>query len=88
MWTLDPVNRKVRPIQVTTSKEIRTYTCIAMSDDDQTLYCGTTTGDVMVVSAEKQTLLKQGPPKKLGWMTYSSISPAIEPKKIPSGLPN
>ena len=30
MWTLDVVNRKVRPIQITTSKEVRTYTCIAV----------------------------------------------------------
>ena len=63
MWTLDTVNRKVRPIAVTTNKEVRTYTCIAVSADDSTLYCGTTTGDVMVVSAEKQTLITQGPPK-------------------------
>jgi len=57
------VNRKVRPIQITTSKEVRTYTCIAVSADDSTLYCGTSTGDVMVISAEKQTLITQGPPK-------------------------
>ena len=55
----------MRPIQVTTSKEVRTYTCIAISPDDTTLYCGTTTGDVMVISAEKQTLITQGPPKLL-----------------------
>ena len=54
---------QVRPIQVTTNKEVRTYTCIAISPDDTTLYCGTETGDVMVVSAEKQTLITQGPPK-------------------------
>ena len=63
MWALDPVNRKVRPMEVSTSKEVRTYTCIAVSPDDTILYCGTTTGDVMVVSAEKQTLITQGPPK-------------------------
>jgi len=63
MWSFDFSARKVRPITVQTSKEIRTYTCIAISEDDSTLYCGTTTGDVLVISAEKQTLLTQGPPK-------------------------
>ena len=63
MWTLDAVNRKVRPKQITTSKEVRTYTCIAISADDSTLYCGTSTGDVMVISAEKQTLICNGPKK-------------------------
>ena len=33
--------RKVRPMDIDTMKEIRTYTCIAVSDDDSTLYCGT-----------------------------------------------
>ena len=63
MWALDPENRKVRPMEVSTSKEVRTYTCIAVSHDDTILYCGTTTGDVMVISAEKQTMMTQGPPK-------------------------
>jgi WD40 repeat protein len=63
MWSLDPENRKVRPMEVSTRKEVRTYTCLAVAPDDSVLYCGTTTGDVMVVSAEKQTLITQGPPK-------------------------
>ena len=59
MWSLDPENRKVRPMEVSTRKEVRTYTCIAVALDDTVLYRGTTTGDVMVVSAEKQTLITQ-----------------------------
>ena len=45
MWSLDTEGRKVRPMEVSTSKEVRTYTCVAISDDDAILYCGTTTGD-------------------------------------------
>ena len=33
-------------------KEVRTYTCIAVAEDDSVLYCGTTTGDVMMTSTE------------------------------------
>lgn len=35
---------KVSPVEVQTYKDERTFTCIAVSDDDSTLYCGTTTG--------------------------------------------
>jgi len=65
MWRLDTAGRKVRPMEVHTSKEVRTYTCIAVSEDDQTLYCGTTTGDVLAISAVKKQMLAQGPPKGL-----------------------
>jgi len=61
MWSFEPIERKVRPTDVSTSKEVRTYTCIAVSDDDSTLYCGTETGDVLLISTEKQQLLTQGP---------------------------
>jgi len=63
MWQFDLTARKLRPTSVQTSKEVRTYTCIAVSDDDSILYCGTATGDVLVVSTEKQTMLTQGPAK-------------------------
>jgi len=63
MWDLDEINRKVRPKECSTQKEIRTYTCIAVSDDDTRLYCGTTTGDVMVIDSASQQMITQGPPK-------------------------
>jgi len=63
MWDLDTVNRKVRPKEVSTSKEVRTYSCIGVSPDDSILYCGTTTGDVMVISSQKQQMITQGPAK-------------------------
>jgi len=61
MWSFDVVARKVRPTSVSTNKEIRTYTTLAISDDDEMLYCGTTTGDVLVVSTTKQQLITQTP---------------------------
>jgi len=63
MWSLDTEGRKVRPMEVSTSKEVRTYTCVAISDDDAILYCGTTTGDVLAISSEKKQLITSGPPK-------------------------
>jgi len=63
IWNLDIQQRKIRPIQVTTSKEVRNYTCIAIHPDDTTIYVGTDTGDIIVCSVEKQIMSKQGPPK-------------------------
>jgi WD40 repeat protein len=37
MWSLDPENRKVRPMEVSTRKEVRTYTCLAVAPDDSVL---------------------------------------------------
>jgi len=71
MWTLDTVGRKVRPMEVQTNKEVRTYTCIAVSDDDQILYCGTTTGDVLAISKEKKQYIASGPPK--GYTPQSGV---------------
>jgi WD40 repeat protein len=63
MWRLDPVGRKVRPVDVITSKEVRTYTCMVVSADDQIVYCGTTTGDIIAISSVKKTMINQGPAK-------------------------
>lgn len=55
-WDLDPENRKVRPSEVNTTKESRTYTCLSISADDSTLYCGTKSGDVMVCSVAQKLM--------------------------------
>ncbi|KAL1525886.1 hypothetical protein AB1Y20_020714 [Prymnesium parvum] len=64
MWTLNPDARKVRPMDIDTMKEIRTYTCIAVSDDDTTLYCGTTSGDILAISTSRKIMINSGPKKR------------------------
>jgi len=64
MWSLNPEARKVRPMDVDTMKEIRTYTCIAVSADDSTLYCGTTSGDIITVSTSRKIKINAGPKKR------------------------
>ena len=62
-WAFDLQARKVRPTAVGTQKEVRTFTCIAINDDDSLIFAGTSTGDVILVSAEKQLMINQGPQK-------------------------
>jgi len=50
---------------------VRTYTCIAVSEDDSILYCGTTTGDVLAISADKKQIITSGPPK--GYTPQSGV---------------
>jgi len=60
-WDFDAMNRKVRPTPIETNKEVRSFTCIAISDDDSTIFCGTATGDVLVVDAKCDRMMFQGP---------------------------
>jgi len=60
-WEFDVTSRKVRPTPLETNKEIRSFTCIAIADDDQTFYCGTSTGDVLVIDANADRMAYQGP---------------------------
>ena len=63
IWDFQLDNRKVRPIDVQTSKEVRTFTCIAVTDDDKSLFVGTTTGDVLKIDVHNKKMVHQGPPK-------------------------
>jgi len=64
MWSLDVVHRKVRPTDIETQKEIRTYTCIAVAEDDSLLYCGTSSGDILTVSTSRKLKVLSGPRKR------------------------
>ena len=63
IWDFKLGERKVRPIEVQTSKEVRNFNCIAVSDDDKVLYVGTTTGDVLSIDTEGKKMFAQGPQK-------------------------
>lgn len=64
VWDLDPVNRKVRPNEVQTQRERRTYACLAISSDDTSIYAGTTSGDVLKCNIERRLLIEMNNPKQ------------------------
>jgi WD40 repeat protein len=73
MWDLNIENRKVRPMEINTMKERRTFTCLAVSDDDSTILAGSNTGDLVQVSTATKLVLSTGPKPRRFNMGISSI---------------
>ncbi|XP_071965572.1 cilia- and flagella-associated protein 52-like isoform X2 [Antedon mediterranea] len=63
VWELDRGNRKIRPTDCTMGQLKRVVTSIEVSEKDEFFYCGTTSGDVLKVSVEKQLFRHYGPAK-------------------------
>lgn len=49
MWELNVQTRKITPTDCNLGQLKRIVNCIEVSDDDQYMYCGTTSGDVIQV---------------------------------------
>ncbi|XP_076240954.1 cilia- and flagella-associated protein 52 [Calliopsis andreniformis] len=46
-WRIDAKNRKLDGVNVKIGKIKRTINCIVISDNDENIYCGTTSGDII-----------------------------------------
>ena len=49
MWELNVQTRKITPTDCNLGQLKRIVNCIEVSEDDQYMYCGTTSGDVIQV---------------------------------------
>ncbi|XP_041640015.1 cilia- and flagella-associated protein 52 [Cheilinus undulatus] len=63
VWELDLPNRKIRPTECQTGKLRRIVKCVEISEDDQIIFCGTTSGDIMKINLEKRLMADYGPLK-------------------------
>lgn len=64
VWELDVENRKIRPTEVPTGQTKRVISCLTLTNDDKTLFCGTTTGDVLGINMETRLFQHIGPDKE------------------------
>ncbi|KAF3687519.1 Cilia- and flagella-associated protein 52 [Channa argus] len=64
VWELDLPNRKIRPTECQTGKLKRVVKCIEMTEDDQFIFCGTTSGDIMKINLKTGLLSDYGPIKR------------------------
>ncbi|XP_069023944.1 cilia- and flagella-associated protein 52 [Embiotoca jacksoni] len=62
-WELDLPNRKIRPTECKLSKLKRTVKCLAISEDDQFIFCGTTSGDILKIHLKTGLMSDCGPAK-------------------------
>ncbi|XP_072414529.1 cilia- and flagella-associated protein 52 [Chiloscyllium punctatum] len=63
LWLLDLPNRKIRPTECQTGPLKRMINCIEVTKDDSFFYCGTTTGDILMISMKTGLLNNYGPIK-------------------------
>lgn len=63
VWELDLANRKIRPTDCQLGHLKRVINCIIVDSQDENMYCGTTTGDILEVKISTKLLKSQGPSK-------------------------
>lgn len=63
-WTVDRVNRKLRPIDCKLGQLKRVFNDVVISEDDSLIYGGTASGDVVCINANTQLFTNLGPKKK------------------------
>jgi len=86
VWDFDAVNRKVRPTDVALGQNKRSVNCIAIDDDDQTMFCGSQTGDVLHVDLASKNFLALGPKKRFNQgVSCIAINPKTQELLIGSG---
>ncbi|XP_078426734.1 cilia- and flagella-associated protein 52 [Cetorhinus maximus] len=63
LWLLDLPNRKIRPTECQTGPLKRMINCIEVTKDDSFFYCGSTSGDILMISMKTGLLNNYGPLK-------------------------
>jgi len=64
VWEIDYENSKMTPHDCKMGQLKRIVTCLALDQDDQYLYCGTTSGDILCVQMQDPKNFKFSGPKK------------------------
>ncbi|XP_056265803.1 cilia- and flagella-associated protein 52 [Pseudoliparis swirei] len=64
VWELDVPNRKIRPTECQTGKLKRIVKCVQITENDQFIFCGTTSGDILKINLETGLLSDFGPDKE------------------------
>ena len=65
LWSLDIVAKKLRCTHVNTGTIKRVISTLLVSDDDKTVYCGTSTGDIIEVDVDRALFRRSGPARGL-----------------------
>ncbi|XP_029456180.1 cilia- and flagella-associated protein 52 [Rhinatrema bivittatum] len=63
VWQADLANRKIRPTDCYTGQLKRVISCISVAEDDSFCFCGTTSGDVLIINLKSKLLNTYGPLK-------------------------
>ncbi|KAI9317353.1 quinon protein alcohol dehydrogenase-like superfamily [Zopfochytrium polystomum] len=80
VWELNPAQRKVRATDCQTGQIKRIAKCITVDRNDEFMYCGTTTGDLLQVNLKTKLFKHSGPPKEKDLFSMGVLSVALSPK--------
>ncbi|KAH6566090.1 hypothetical protein BASA62_006931 [Batrachochytrium salamandrivorans] len=80
VWELNIAQRKIRATDCQTGQIKRVVKCIDIDRDDEFMYCGTTTGDLMQVNLRTRLFKNAGPPKEKDLFSMGILSAALTPK--------
>lgn len=64
VWELNEAQRKVKVTDCQTGQIKRIVKCITIDPQDEFMYCGTTTGDLLQVNLKTKLFKHSGPPKE------------------------
>ncbi|KAI9207349.1 quinon protein alcohol dehydrogenase-like superfamily [Polychytrium aggregatum] len=77
VWELNLTQRKVRATDCQTGQIKRIVKCITVDSDDEFMYCGTTTGDLLQVNLRTKLFKVSGPPKEKDLFSMGVLSAAL-----------
>ncbi|KAJ1565137.1 Cilia- and flagella-associated protein 52 [Nowakowskiella sp. JEL0078] len=80
VWELNVAQRKVRAADCQTGQIKRIVKCITIDKNDELMYCGTTTGDLLQVNLQTKLFKHSGPPKDKDLFSLGILSVAINEK--------
>jgi WD40 repeat protein len=64
VWEVNVAARKVKPTDCQMGSIKRIVKCVTLDPQDEYMYCGTTTGDLLQVSVTSKLFKVSGPPKE------------------------
>ncbi|KAJ3417382.1 Cilia- and flagella-associated protein 52 [Chytridiales sp. JEL 0842] len=80
VWELNAVQRKVRATDCQTGQIKRIVKCITVDSEDEFMYCGTTTGDLLQVNLRTKLFKHSGPPNEKDLFSMGILSVALSPR--------
>jgi WD40 repeat protein len=63
VWEINSIQRKVKPVDCQLGQIKRVITCIYVDQQDENMFCGTTTGDILRINIQTKLFKHSGPPK-------------------------
>ncbi|KAI9140685.1 WD40-repeat-containing domain protein [Paraphysoderma sedebokerense] len=79
VWEVQSQQRKLKPTDCQMGQIKRIVKCITVDKNDEFIYCGTTTGDVLQINVKTKLFKHAGPPKEKDNFSLGVLCVALSP---------